>query len=385
MKEISIFIIILFISLGGKAQESTPDTIHKTIYLDLDNICGRNYKLNFDFAGYGIDSLKNGIINQSQDDIKMWNQKIVSIERNETDTTLVFAFQNITRDNYKNAEGWLAVGCYLKTELKKANKKRIHLSFKLIEAGVEQVKAAIPTVEEMEKDEDDTLQDSMSTKVVEEGLSSIQNEFKILQYAVIAIGMILLILIIVISKHKVRNQSIKEFNEINRYVKSILITINEKIQSLEDASNGIRNDIIKLKEIKKSSVSNESWSKPSVHRESLEPLQKPREEVVPRGNTLSKGYVVDPKIDGILDKDIQSECNEYCIYEIHYISPNEAHYFINKDAKALQNIINQAYRLDYEDETKGQQATLAETVDYGILQKVEGHWRIVKPLKFIIR
>lgn len=381
MKELSIFIIILFISLGGKAQESTPDTIHKTIDLYLDSICEGNDSLNFNFEELGIDEQsKMKIMGQRQDDIEMGKQKIVSIFRNKKDSTLVFVFQNITRRNYKDAKGWLAVGCYLKVE----GKNRIHLSFNLIEECVKPAATAHPTAEKMKKNEGTMPKDSINN-VVKEGLASIQNEFKLIQYVAIAIGMILLILIIVLSKHKVKNQFKKEFNEMNLHVSNLFAIIDKKIQSLEEASNGIRNDITKLKEIKKNPVPNESCSQPYVHIKSLAPVQKPIEEVVPQGNTLSKGYVVDPKIDGILDKDIQSECDEYCIYEIQYISPNEAHYFINKDTKALQNIISQAYRLDYDDETKGQQATMAETVDYGILQKVEGHWRVVRPLKFIIR
>lgn len=381
MKKISIFIVILFISLGGKAQATIkPDTIGP-IALDSDSIVGLNYELKFDFDKYGIDSLKEKITGERQDDVKLDRTKIVSIKRNST--TLTFKFVNINKDNCESAKKRLNQGC----DLKVGGIVRIHVSFNVVvNTDAERVRAAESTdaiAKEGEEADVSIQQDSINC-VMRGNLSLIQNELKITQYAAVVIGVILFILIIVLSKYKVKGRFVKDFNKRNLSVDELFTTINGKIQSLEEADKGI---IEELRKIKEPPVSNANEGNPSVQRTNSEPIQEPSEEVVTHIKTPSKGYVAEPKIDGILDKDIKSECDEYCIYEVNYISTNKAHYFINKDTKALQNIISQAYMLgNYNDETKGQQATEAETVDYGILQKDEGgHWIVVKPMKFTIK
>ena len=101
---------------------------------------------------------------------------------------------------------------------------------------------------------------------------------------------------------------------------------------------------------------------------------------------IRDSYTTEPMINGLEEKKILSESNDFCIYEIEFINEQNARYYINRDPKALKNILSVAYMIpgEYNNQTNNQQATEVKTEEYGIIQKLEGKWHMVKPLKFTI-
>lgn len=395
MKKISIFIVILFISLGGKAQEANiRDTI---IQIYKDSIVGTGYEYKFEDQ-----NIIEQVIRIPQSDIYLDRIKIVSINRDTIGSIITFKFQNIGSQISDRIKELLRKGCYLKNK----NESVAHVSFNVVDANAkpnngDSAASEEPTSEDSDVDKEKsetTAQPDLISLVTEmkEEISSIQNELKITQYAAIITGVILLILTIVLSKYKVKGGFIENSNNkiatvdnsLERTEGEIDKDINNKIESLEEAIKGIKTELkTELEKIKALPVSNESNGSPVVQRANPEPMRKPEEKVVSPIGAPSIGYVDLFKDGGIFDKDIKSECDEYCVYKME-ISTHKARYFINEDPKVLNTIIRQLYMFEnnYYDETNGQQATKVETVECGTLQRdASGHWKVDKPMKFTIK
>lgn len=374
MKRIIILIIVFCGCIVGYTQEPILKFEKKlTITLNADSIKNDStitWNLK-DLKGLDID----GILATEQPDINDDREIIVQVKRiNErTRKEIEFTFKIDTfTEKYKAIlqEGITLIPDSVKVVFQINSKKE-------------------DATAEMEKSTVDSLENPQQP-IADDNVSVLPEHQEIWYIIMAGLGLILIIVIInLIVSMKIKNAiSPKADNDTSSKIGYDDTSLKDEIKQISTHITGLESGLSKAIEEKmlilQESINSKLEEMPSPSEE--QPIEKEDElPPVSSENEITNGYVNTPIRDYIEDKDIKQDKTKYCIYVVVFRTKDEAEYYINIDPEALDTITHSIYQLEgFSDETNGK-VTGVGTVECGKLQRNGNRWKVVKPLKFVLK
>lgn len=387
--------MLLLLSEGLNAQNNNGNEIKIDINYPIkkDSTIDITSKISADILGF--------IINNTQPDFKDKNTIIISIKRDTVKRTITLhlkkeIFNKLDEKQKKILHNGINLVAGKKDSIMlKINTQEIRYDNDTIEEG--QMSTAELDEQSASVSSPSTSEVDKKIKRVEDIIKSFEKEMAIIQYEVYAIGgLILLLILVLLFRHKSPNveeneDRKKELEDLQSKTQSLSVDImqlkNNKASSDEVKliTNKINTIGFELENIKTRIEAIQNSNRDTEQRSSRERGYMQRTEAnVPVNKRI--GYTTEPTINGLEEKKILSDSSDFCIYEIEFIDEQKALYYINRDPKALQNILSVAYMIPGENnnQTNNQQATQVKTEEHGVLQKLNGKWYTEKTLKFTI-
>lgn len=382
---------MLLVVLGGIYAQTKPIEININYPILNDTTINITNKL--------PKESRDTIIAKKQPNFKNGKTDIIKTIRNQDEGSFRLTLKKDIINNLTDSMcAQLERGITLEAE----NNKKIKLSVLATKTEVaetkEQQTEEQPTASVTPQDQNKETENIK--KDVEKVIEDIENKASTIQYEIYVIGgLTLLFILITLFKHKSPNtkedeERNKDFKDIQSKISSISEDIlqlkknkssADSLKNIEDTINIIK---LEIKNIKKSIETIQS-SNGNITKTGNRTIVE--REQIQRTDTIAPtpkriGYTTEPTINGLEEKKILSESNDFCIYEIEFINEQKARYYINRDPRALKNILSVAYMIpgEYNNQTKNQQVNEVKTEESGTLQKLNGKWYMVKPLKFTI-